>query len=210
MMLQDSATLMSPFLAQIQVINVAGDSSGTAKDPTDAETTAELMASLKALKQSGDLIGARARAQAAEAAKQVKLVTDSLQTQGKAKADATTEDQDAGSVVTVQDGNKSIVVHRHRSNSEDVPFVILPITTVTLVFFYLVVKAIMAPFTQRANKRGTVSTAASRGSRGLSDEEQAILLKLQRTLGQMERRIESLETILIDQSRTKENYGTKL
>ena len=34
--------------------------------------------------------------------------------------------------------------------------------------------------------------------------------KLQRTLAQMESRVESLETILIDQARTKEKYGTKL
>ena len=35
-------------------------------------------------------------------------------------------------------------------------------------------------------------------------------MKLQRTLGDMEQRIESLETILINEHRTKENYGTKI
>ena len=201
---------MSPFLAQVQVINLTGDSPGTAKDPTDVDTDAEMAASLKDLKQSTDQVQASVRAQTAEAVRKVKLAADKFKAQAKAKADAAAEDQDGGSAVTVQNGDKSIVIHRHHSASDDVPFVVFPITTVTLRFIYLVVKTLMAPFTQRASKRNAVPATASVGSRGLSEEEQAILLKLQRTLGQMERRIESLETILIDQSRTKENYGTKL
>ena len=209
MNLPNTATFMSPFLAQVQVINLMRDSADTAKDASDGDGDAEMAASLKDLKKSTDQIKANAKAQVTEAAKKMKLAADKVRAEAKEKADEAAEDKDEGSVVTVQNGDKSIVVHRHHSSSDDVPFLALPIVTVCLVFFYLVVKAIMAPFTQRASKRNAGQTATTGGSRGLSEEEQAILLKLQRTLGQMERRIESLETILIDQSRTKENYGTK-
>ena len=77
-----------------------------------------------------------------------------------------------------------------------------------MVFVFLIVRSVMAPFTQRAAARRAGSVPAP-GGQGLTDDEQAILLKLQRTLVQMERRIESLETILIDETRTKEKYGTK-
>ena len=48
------------------------------------------------------------------------------------------------------------------------------------------------------------------GGGGLTQEEVAVLQKLQRTLSQMESRVEALETILIEQARTEKKYGSKL
>ena len=81
----------------------------------------------------------------------------------------------------------------------------VPIVAIVFTFIWLIVKAIMAPLTER-NKR--LPSAPAGG--GLSDEETAILEKLQRTLSQMESRVEALETILIEQTRNKEKYGSKL
>ena len=80
----------------------------------------------------------------------------------------------------------------------------IPIVAIVFTFIWLIVKAIMAPF---HNKNRVAGQAVSGG--GLSEEEIAILQKLQRTLSQMESRVEALETILIDQNRTAKNYGSK-
>ena len=84
---------------------------------------------------------------------------------------------------------------------------VVPVTAITLTFVWLIVKALMAPFTQRAK----LKASRDQGQEGyLSEEERAALANLQRTLSNMERRVESLETILIETQRAKENYGTKL
>ncbi len=80
----------------------------------------------------------------------------------------------------------------------------VPIVAIVFTFIWLIVKAIMAPLTDRAKR------AQSAPAGGLSDDEAAILEKLQRTLSQMESRVESLETILIEQTRNKEKYGSKI
>jgi flagellar biosynthesis/type III secretory pathway M-ring protein FliF/YscJ len=84
---------------------------------------------------------------------------------------------------------------------------IVPIVAVTMTFVWLIVKALMAPFTQRAAIK---AKREENQSGGLSEEEHASLQNLQRTLSNMERRVESLETILIETQRAKENYGSKL
>ncbi len=66
----------------------------------------------------------------------------------------------------------------------------------------------MAPFTHRA-KAGH-NPFPPPGNGGLTQEEVAVLQKLQRTLAQMESRVESLETILIETARTEKKYGSKL
>ena len=96
----------------------------------------------------------------------------------------------------------------HRSDSDGMDGTVVPVVAIVFVFIWLIIKALMAPFTQKAARRGLMSMGGSPA--GLTDEEQAVLLKLQRTLADMERRIESLETILIDEHRTKENYGSKI
>ena len=95
---------------------------------------------------------------------------------------------------------------KHHSSS-DTGIEVVPIVAIVFVFLWLIVKALMAPFTQRAAKR---VQGYPDGAQVLSEEEQAVLVKLQRTIVQMERRIESLETILIDEHRTKEKYGNKI
>lgn len=104
-------------------------------------------------------------------------------------------------------------------NDIGVLFFSIPIVAIVCSFIY---KTITSIVNARAN-RGDYSPGAKQPFRrwrggpggnpaptgGLTAEEQAVLLKLQQTLAQMERRIESLETILIDQARTTEKYGTK-
>ncbi len=85
-------------------------------------------------------------------------------------------------------------------------FETVPICAIVFTFIYLIIKAIMAPFTQRAK----YARAMPQGGGGLTQEEVAVLQKLQRTLSQMESRVESLETILIEQARTEKKYGSKL
>jgi ribonuclease PH len=81
---------------------------------------------------------------------------------------------------------------------------VIPVVAIVFTFIWLIVKAIMAPFTERYRSRTRAEQAG-----GLTQEEAALLEKLHRTLVQMERRVESLETILIETHRTKETYGTK-
>lgn len=72
----------------------------------------------------------------------------------------------------------------------------VPIVAIVFTFLWLIVKALMAPFAARTAKGGLPAGAA-----GLSEEEHAILEKLQRTIVQMEDRVEALETILIEERR---------
>lgn len=81
---------------------------------------------------------------------------------------------------------------------------VIPVVAIVFTFIWLIVKAIMAPFTERIRARTRAEQVG-----GLTQEEAALLEKLHRTLVQMERRVESLETILIETHRTKETYGTK-
>ncbi len=83
----------------------------------------------------------------------------------------------------------------------------MPVVAISFTFVWLIVKALMAPFTQRAKLN---AERAANQAGGLSDEEHASLANLQRTLANMESRVESLETILIETQRAKENYGTKI
>ena len=109
-----------------------------------------------------------------------------------------------GTTTEVDSANGKIVVHKHSSGGSE--FLAVPICAIVFTFIYLIIKAIMAPFTQRARNAKQVPG----GSGGLTQEEVAVLQKLQRTLSQMESRVEALETILIEQARTEKNYGPKL
>ena len=102
---------------------------------------------------------------------------------------------------------KAIQEVKHHSDNNDGVFAAIPITAIVFTFIYLIIKAIMAPFTQRARYGRQVSGG---NGGGLTQEEVAVLQKLQRTLSQMESRVEALETILIDHARTEKNYGSKL
>ena len=80
---------------------------------------------------------------------------------------------------------------------------VIPIIAIVFTFLWLIVKALMAPFTARA-ARGLPPAGAA----ALSEEEQAILEKLQRTIVAMEERVEALETILVEERR-REKYEPK-
>ena len=111
-----------------------------------------------------------------------------------------------------------LLASSHGSNGDEV--LAIPIVAIVCTFLWLTVKALMSPWSRRNDKTDANDRPYRRwrgglvggqpAAPGLTDEEQALLLKLQKTLVQMERRIESLETILIDETRTKEKYGTKL
>ncbi len=94
---------------------------------------------------------------------------------------------------------------KHHADDGDNDFLAVPLAAIVFTFLYLIVKAIMAPF---HNKNQIAGQKNSGG--GLTQEEVAVLQKLQRTLSQMESRVEALETILIEQARTEKNYGPKL
>lgn len=105
--------------------------------------------------------------------------------------------------VSIEDDNESIQAapptHRNSSSHSDSGGGdTVAIVFIVFVFGYLMVKAIVNAFARNSGK----------GHR-LSAEEQATLEKLQRTLAQMESRVESLETILVESRRSKESYGTK-
>ena len=76
---------------------------------------------------------------------------------------------------------------------------VIPIVAIVFTFLWLIVKALMAPFTSRAGKAPPPVPMSG----GLSEEEHSVLEKLQRTLAQMEDRVEALETILIEQRRSR-------
>ena len=81
----------------------------------------------------------------------------------------------------------------------------VPIVAIVFTFIWLIIKALMAPFIERSRRQTILASSG-----GLTDEEHAVLEKLQRTIVNMERRVESLETILIETHRTKESYGSKV
>ena len=110
-------------------------------------------------------------------------------------------DSDSSEGTTISIDKSGTVIHKH-SNGDEV--LAIPIVAIVFTFIWLIAKAIMAPFTQRARQAQQVQASG-----GLSEEEVAILQKLQRTLSQMESRVEALETILIDPARTEKNYGSK-
>ena len=111
------------------------------------------------------------------------------------------DDESGEKSIQIEPGGK-ITVHKHSSGDND--FLAVPIVAIVFTFIWLITKAIMAPF---HNKNRVAGQTASGG--GLTEEEVAILHKLERTLSQMEGRVEALETILIDQNRTAKNYGSK-
>ena len=190
---------MPPFLAEVNVIDLIGDATSSAATvrPGAAGDYADAIADLRAIAAQ---LKAKARAMAA---------ADARQTNVQVKEDADNDnDSDGADKVTINNGTKSIVVHHSKSKSsgDDTVLQAVPIVAIVFTFLYLIVRALMAPFTSR-NKRGAQPQVVMEG---LSAEEAAILEKLQRTLAQMESRVESLETILIDPAHTKEKYGSKL
>lgn len=194
---------MMPFLASSQVV-VVGDSGS----PSSAiKTTVFDGVHPKVVVDSSDMGDTIANAVKAAVKATLKKADadDAAEAAREAAEEAADRARDAADNAKAK--AKAIVIHSSKSKSSDGDFEAIPITAIAFVFIYLIVKAIMAPFTQRAaNRRDTGLPVAGR----MSDEEQAVLLRLQQTLTKMESRVESLETILIEQHRSKEKYGTKL
>ena len=227
MMFRMNPTPMSPFLAQVRLINVDGSAGHSADVTIKPDVHAQVDAALGAVRVIADEVieEARVAAHAAlaenqggattiksdaaeageEAARAKKEAAQARKDAAQAKDDSDS-DNDGSADVTVNNGTKSVVIHHSKSHDSGIPSQVIPIVAITFTFLYLIVRALMAPFTKRG-KRGAEAPVVMEG---LSAEEAAILEKLQRTLVQMESRVESLETILIDPARTKEKYGSKL
>ena len=217
MMLQKLPTLMSPFLAQVQVIHVANAAGGTVITPAPADppappdmpgsndaALAELRANVAKIQANAKVIASAAKAKAKADLEQARVST------AKIAADIDADNAKAGDDgdTTAHSGTAIGSVH-HKKSSSNAEDVAVPVVAMFLVFAFLIVRTVMAPFSQRAAARRAGPLPVPGRAQGLTDDEQAILLKLQRTISQMERRIESLETILIDDTRTKEKHGTQ-
>ena len=206
---------MSPFLAQVQVINVANAPTATAavlappEPPGSESSLAELRANVAKIRANAAAIESAAKAKAAADIEKARQSTAKIAADSDSRDKDSDRDNDGAGDTTIRSGTSSVVIHHKKSNDENAGFVV-PCVAIFFVFSWLIVKAVMAPFSQKiASRRAGGMTPRSAGQ-SLTEDEQAILLKLQRTLVQMERRVESLETILIDQTRNKEKYGTKL
>ncbi len=126
-----------------------------------------------------------------------------IQLIGDAPTPKTARSESDGTTTEIDAANAKVTVHKHSNGDE---FLAVPICAIVFTFIYLIIKAIMAPFTQRAKYARSIP----QGGGGLTQEEIAVLQKLQRTLSQMESRVEALETILIEHARTEKKYGSKL
>ena len=137
--------------------------------------------------------------------KQGDKVLVNVSTDDFSAGDATVTDQDGRTVI--KQGDKVIVdvpsknrdrSSRSDSSSHNSDGLAVPIVFIVFLFLFLIVKAIMGPIHQRRRADGSGVTAGP----GLSAADSATLQKIHRTLGQMERRVEALETILADPRRT--------
>lgn len=126
--------------------------------------------------------------------------------------DSGSDEQPADSADETSNQSHSGVPSKHakHSNLNGDTALAIPIVAIVFVFLWLIIKTLMAPFTQRNQSKPGRYAPPQAAPGGFTEEEIALLQKLGQTLAQMERRVESLETILIDQTRTKEKYGTKL
>ena len=115
-----------------------------------------------------------------------------------------TRSADGSSVVIHKDGTVAIQgTPRHHSSMSTSSGLddAVPIVAIVFCFGWLSIKAIVNAFAGRGS--------GSKQSGRLSAEEQALVEKLQRSIAQMESRIESLETILVETRRSNQSYGTK-
>ncbi len=99
----------------------------------------------------------------------------------------------------------SVHVSKH-SNNDGSEWIAIPLAAIVFTFIYLIVKTVVGS-SRQWNR--TAGQPPARGG-GLTQEEVEVLQKIQRTLSQMESRVEALETILIEEARTEKKYGSKL
>ena len=98
--------------------------------------------------------------------------------------------------VPSKDPSRTATAHPNRGPTDN--DIAVPIVFIVFLFLFLIVKTIMGPI----NRRRAASLAGAAAGPGLSAADSATLQKIHRTLGQMERRVEALETILADPRRT--------
>ncbi len=88
----------------------------------------------------------------------------------------------------------------------DGPENIVPVVAIVFCFLWLIVKALVSPFVAKKDrcKKGDASEAASSASTTTppSASEFDAIRQLSQTLARMEARVEALETILIERSRS--------
>lgn len=78
---------------------------------------------------------------------------------------------------------------------------VVPVVAIVFTFVWLIVKTLVSPFVQaKANKNAAAKAGNNVGS---SPDEAVLIRQMQQTLTKMEERVEALETILLEQSRTQ-------
>lgn len=87
-----------------------------------------------------------------------------------------------------------------RLASNDIPSEVIPIVAIVFTFVWLIIKTLVSPFvTAKANK----NAAKAGGNATPSGDEALLIRQMQQTLTKMEERVEALETILLEQSRSQ-------
>ena len=88
-----------------------------------------------------------------------------------------------------------------RLASNDIPSEVIPIVAIVFTFVWLIIKTLVSPFVQaKANKN---AAAKAGGNAAPSGDEALLIRQMQQTLTKMEERVEALETILLEQSRSQ-------
>lgn len=91
--------------------------------------------------------------------------------------------------------------------ASDVPGELIPIVAIVMTFAWLIVKALISPFVrpkEKTDKSGKASAAESaKESSTPAGSDVAAIRQMQATLDRMEARVEALETILLERTRSK-------
>lgn len=84
-----------------------------------------------------------------------------------------------------------------RLASNDIPSEVIPIVAIVFTFVWLIIKTLVSPFVAaKANKKAGANASPS-------GDEALLIRQMQQTLTKMEERVEALETILLEQSRSQ-------
>lgn len=88
-----------------------------------------------------------------------------------------------------------------RLASNDIPSEVIPIVAIVFTFVWLIIKTLVSPFVAaKANKNAAAKAGANASPSG---DEALLIQQMQQTLTKMEERVEALETILLEQSRSQ-------
>ena len=78
---------------------------------------------------------------------------------------------------------------------------VVPVVAIVFTFVWLIVKTLVSPFVAAKANKNAVAKAG--GNATPSGDEALLIRQMQQTLTKMEERVEALETILLEQSRSQ-------